>query len=601
MGIPNVNLGPYTSGMSTIIFAGGGLRLGSGQPMTANLGTLQLLDNVTLIRGRHTFKAGGSATLRSREILNADSITGQFVFNSNLTSNCAGQPMPCRPDPGSGFDVASFLLGYASNRSRSLIGEETYTEKRTEWAAYVQDDFRVGSRLTLNLGLRWDVFVPWVENHDRQSNFDPSTGRFVVASDDAVIDGVAVGRYLQTYSKKDFGPRLGFAYDARGNGRTILRGGLGVFWNAGAGGTSSSKAQNPPFLRATAQTTSFATTLKLSQGLPPLPAVDPGLRPAGNTRSAFDIRARDSYAANWNLNVQQQLGRDTLVEIAYVGSRGGQLVVKTDQNQAFPTVGVTDPNVNRPYARLSPALGTVATVQTSGTLAYHALLVKLQRRFANGLAFLNSYTYGKVIDLASDNDGGVTLTNVFDPGYNRGPADYDVTHSLSSSWIYELPFARTSAFGGWQVNGIVYWRTGLPVTITQTGQMLSTGVFNNRPDRIGDGRAPRPTVEQWFDPTAFVRTTDSTGTFGTAGRNILRGPGQFNVDFSLTKTTRFGRLASELRIEAFNLLNHPQFAPPNSQLGNPGFGRITSMLSNSACAACGTTERQIQLGLKLRF
>src|SRR4029079_1495090 len=298
---------------------------------------------------------------------------------------------------------------------------------------------------------------------------------------------------------------------------------------------------------------------------------------------------------------QQQLGRDTLVEVAYVGSRGGQLVVKTDQNQAFPTVGVRDPNVNRPYAMLSPALGTVATVQTSGTLAYHALLVKLQRRFANGRSFLNSYTFGKVIDLASDNDGSVTLTNVFDPAYNRGPADYDVTHTLSSSWIYALPLARTRAFGGWQVNGIVYWRTGLPVTITQTGQMLSTGVFNNRPDRIGDGRATRPTVEEWFDPTAFARTTDSTGTFGTAGRNILRGPGQFNVDFSLTKTTRFGRLASELRIEAFNLLNHPQFAPPNSQLGNPGFGRITSMLSNSACAACGTTERQIQLGLKLRF
>ena len=602
MGIPNVNLSPYTSGMSAIVFAGGGMRtLGSGQPITTNLGSMQVLDNVTHIRGRHTWKAGASAIFRSREILNADNINGQFVFNSSLTSNCAGQTAPCRQDAGTGFDVASFLLGYASNRSRSLIGEETYTETRPEWAAYVQDDFRVGSKLTLNLGLRWDLFVPWVEVDDRQSNFDPATGTFVVASDAAVIDGVRVGRRLQTWSKKDFGPRLGFAYDASGNGRTIVRGGFGVFWNWGVGGTSSSKAQNPPFLRGTSETVSFATTLRLSEGLPDLPAVDPGLRPAGNTRSAFEIDARDSYAMNWNLNLQQQLGRDYLVEVAYVGSRGGQLVLKTDQNQAPPIVGVTNPNVNRPYAAVSPALGTVGTVQTSGTLDYHALLVKVQRRFANGLSFLNAYTYGKAIDLTSDNDGGVTLTNVYDPGYNRGPADYDVTHTLSSSWIYELPFARQNRLGGWHVNGIVYWRTGLPFTVTQTGQMLSTGIFNNRPDRTGDGRAAEPTVEQWFDTAAFRRTADGTGTFGSAGRNILRGPGQFNVDLSLIKTTRCGRVESELRIEAFNLLNHPQFAQPNGQLGNPGFGTITAMLSNPACASCGTTERQVQLGLKLRF
>jgi hypothetical protein len=601
MGIPNVNFNDYTSGMSAILFAVSGLRLGSGQPLTANLGNLQILDNVTYIRGRHTFKAGASATFRSREILNADNINGQFVFNSNLTSNCGGQTGTCRQDAGTGFDVASFLLGYVSNRSRSLIGEEPYTEKRPEWALYVQDDFRVTSRLTLNLGLRWDLFVPWVEVDNRQSNFDPTTGTFVVASNDAVIDGVAVGRYLQTWSKSDYGPRLGFAYDARGNGRTIVRGGFGVFWNWGVGGTSSSKAQNPPFLRATSDTVAFATTLKLSEGLPDLPAVDPELRPAGNTRSAFETGARDSYAMNWNLNIQQQVGRDYLVEVAYVGSKGEQLLLKTDQNQAPPIVGVTNPNVNRPYAQVSPALGTVGTVQTSGTLDYHALLVRFQRRFANGFSFLNAYTYAKAIDLASDNDGGVTLTNIFDPGYNRGPADYDVTHTLSSSWIYELPFARQSRLGGWQVNGIVYWRTGLPFTITQTGLMLSTGIVNNRPDRIGDGRAAQPTVDKWFDTGAFQKTADNTGTFGTAGRNIVRGPGQFNVDFSVIKTTRFGRVESELRIEAFNLLNHPQFAQPNGQLGTPGFGTITSMLSNPACASCGTTERQIQLGLKLRF
>jgi hypothetical protein len=601
MGIANANFGPYT-GMSVIAFQQQGMRtLGSGQPLVTNLGSLQFLDDVTHLRGRHTWKAGASLTLRSREILNSDSILGTLVFGPQQTSNCAGQGPSCRVDPSTGFDVASFLLGYATLKTRAYIGEVPYTEKRPEWAAYVQDDFRVTSRLTLNLGLRLDVFVPWVEEDDRQANFDPSTGRFVVASEDAVIDGVRVGRYLQTYSKKDFGPRFGFAYDASGNGRTLIRGGFGVFWNYGPGGTSSSKAQNPPFLRTATQITSVGTNLTLSSGPPSLPEVDPTRPPVGSTRSAFRVDTRDAYALNWNLNVQRQLGRDYLVEVAYAGSRGRQLTLKTDQNQAPPMLGVTDPNLNRPYASVSPLLRTVGTVESSGTLAYHALLVKFQRRFANGFSFLNAYTYGKTIDLTSDNDGFVTLTNVYDPGYNRGPAGYDVAHTLSSSWIYELPFGRQSRLGGWQVNGIVYWRTGLPLTVTQTGTMLSTGNPENRPDRIGDGSAADPTVEQWFDPTAFRQTVERTATYGDAGRNILRGPGQFNVDLSLAKLTRFGRAELELRVEAFNLLNHPQFGPPNSQFGSPGFGSITSMLSNPACASCGTTERQIQFGAKLRF
>ena len=341
--------------------------------------------------------------------------------------------------------------------------------------------------------------------------------------------------------------------------------------------------------------------MTLSGGAPPLPELDPSRPPEGTTRSAFDTNARDAYALNWNLNIQQQLGRNSLVEVAYVGSKGGQLVLKTDQNQAPPVVGVINQNVNRPYAQVSPLLRTVGTVETSGTLDYHALLVKVQRRFSNGFSFLTSYTYGKTIDLASDNDGLVTLTDIFHPGYNRGPADYDVTHTLSSSWIYALPFGRGSGFGGWQVNGIVSWRTGLPVTITQSQSMLSTGITNNRPDRIGDGAAAEPAVEHWFDPTAFRQTTDPTATFGTSGRNILRGPQAFNIDLSLIKTTRLGGVESELRIEAFNLLNHPQFALPNSQLGSSSFGAITMMAGNPACVSCGTTERQIQLGIKLRF
>ena len=444
VGIPGINLGDTTSAMSQIMFNNGGMRnLGSNanQPLITNQNDFQLFDNVTRVAGKHTMKAGGSVTHRSREILNADTIVGRFDFNQNLTSNCAGITSGCTPAANTGFDIASFLLGYASNASRTLFNPGTYTEIRPEAAAYFQDDIRATNTLTINAGLRWDLFVPWVEVNDQQSNFDPSTGKFVVASPNAVVNGVPVGRYLQTYSKTDFGPRVGFAYDLTGNGRTIVRGGYGLFWNFSPGGTSSSKAQNQPFLQAQAQTTSLGTNIILSKGLPAPPGVHPELSPAGSTRSAFDVNYRDAHAHNFNVNVQRQFGANYMAEVAYSGSRSRNTPIKTDLNQALPIVGVTDPNINRPFAAVDPALRTVGTLSSTGYLEYNGLLIKFQRRSANHFSFLNSYTLARATDLASDNDGTVTLTNIFNPEYNRGPADYDVTHTFSSNWIYELPWA----------------------------------------------------------------------------------------------------------------------------------------------------------------
>jgi hypothetical protein len=602
-GIPGVNLNDVTSAMSRIIFEqGGSRRLGqnANQPLITNLGNLQIFDNVSHIRNRHTFKGGGSVIFRSREVLNADTMTGEFYFNNAQTSNCAGIASGCQVNANTGFDVASFLLGAARRKNRAMMTEDTYVEKRPEWSLYVQDDFRATPKLTLNMGLRWDMFVPWVEQDDRQSNIDPSTGRMVVASPDAVINGVKVGRYLQTYSKADFGPRFGFAYDLSGNGSTLIRGGVGVFWNWGVGGTSSSKATNQPFLQTTDLiANSGATNLLLSTGFPPPPAVDASLAPGGATRSAFDINYRDQYSTNFNINVQRQLGRDYMVELAYVGSRGRQLTTKTDLNQAPPTVGVTNANINRPFFKQSPALTTVSTAISDGTLNYNALLFKGMKRFSNGFSALVSYTFGKTIDYISNNDGPI-YTNIFNRSYDRGPAEYDVTHTGVASFIYDLPFARQSILGGWQINGIFYARSGVPITITQTGTMASTGITNNRPNRIGNGMNSDPTIDHWFDPAAFQRPADTTGTFGDSGRSILRAPGLWNVDFTLVKHTKFGRIDSELRVETFNLLNHPQFGPPNGQLGNAAFGTITTAASPS-CQTCGTSERQIQAALRLRF
>jgi hypothetical protein len=607
VGIPGINLNEVTSAMSQITFQNiRNLGANGNQPLITNQNDFQIFDNVTWLRGKHTLKAGGSLTLRSREILNADQIVGGFVFNNNQTSNCAGVLTACTLNTGTGFDVASFLLGYAAQKNRRLFDAETYTEKRPEYALYVQDDFRVTQKLTVNAGLRWDVFVPWIEVDNRQSNFDVTTGKYVVASDDAVIAGVKVGRYLQTYSKRDVGPRLGFAYDLAGDGKTVVRGGWGVFWNFTPGGTSSSKAQNPPFLKAQALTptpTTAGINLRLSDGLPTPVADDPSRPGTGATRSIFDINFRDGYAHNFNLNAQRQLGANYLVELAYAGSRGRDLMAKVNPNQARPVVGVTNSNVNRPFAQLAPDLRNVGQAASIGFVDYNGLLIKFQRRFSNNFSFLNAYTYAKAIDINSDNDGDVSFTDVYDiVGYHRGPADYDNTHTLSSSWIYEVPWARTSWYGGWQVNGILFLRSGYPFTVTQTQGVQSTGT-GNRPNRVCDGRLDNPTIDRWFDASCFVPPTDTTGTYGDAGRNILRGPGQFNIDASLIKRTRvMGRFNTEIRVEAFNILNHPQFAArPNSTIGNAAVGTITSMLPNPSCALCGTTERQVQIAVKVAF
>lgn len=607
VGIPGISVSDTTTAMSQIRFGSGEIRdLGANgnQPLITALDTFQYFDNLTYISGRHTLKSGFSLTRRRRNVFNVDNIVGTFTFRSDLTSNCAGVTTAgCRIDPTSGFGVASFLLGYSSSETRTyMLG--TVGERRPEYGAYIQDDFRVSSRLTLNAGLRYDLFVPYVEVHDRQSNFDTSTGRFVLAADNAQMNGLSVGRELQLTPKLDFAPRFGFAYDVTGNGHTVLRGGYGIFWNNPLTGTSSSKPDNPPFLLAQALTTTLLPTLRLSAGLPPPPTVDPSRSPSGSTRSIFDPRFRDGYAQQWNFNLQKQLARDYLLEVAYAGSKGTHLVLKQDINVAPPVVGVTNSDVNRPYIQADPLLRGLSQVQSRGYSIYHALQSKFTKRFSQGLTFVNSYTFGKNIDIVSDTEGA-TL-NPYNFNYDRGVSDFDIKHNFTSAVNYVLPFGRGRKLGGgmsaaadklaggWQVNLIVLARTGLPFTVTQQQGLLSNGT-GNRPNRVANGALDNPTPDRWYNLAAFVPTSDNTGMYGSSGRNILRQPGQVNADISIIKSTRFfERFEHQFRVELFNAFNHPQFGKPGSTLGAGDQGVISSLLFN-------TPMRQIQLAMKLSF
>ena len=596
LGISGINVSPETSGMVNVGFATQDIRtVGSGGgPGIANTSALQITDSVIHVRGRQTFKAGGSLILRKRVVYFSDAPLGLFGFNTNFTSNCAGRTSGCNADPATGFSFASMMLGLPTVYNRARL-EAPYTERRPEWSAYLQDDVRASDRLTLNLGLRWDLFVPYVEDNDRQSNFDTSTGQYVVASPDATMNGIRVGRYLQTYGKTDFAPRLGFAYDLRGTGRTMLRGGFGVFWNTPLTGTASSKAQNPPFLLAQSLSSpqQFVPALSFSSAsAQPTPQT-------GGSRSSFDPGFRDGYAQQWSVNVQQQLGADYMFEVGYVGSRARQLVVLVDVNQAPVQPGVTNPNVDRPFFGINPSLGTVAQSQSRGTLDYHALLTRVVKRFSNNLWFTSAYTFGKAIDLSSDTDGLAAFPNSYDLAYNRGLANYDVTHVVTSTWNYALPFLGNGPFGGWQISGVLLARSGYPFTVYQMQGPLSTATASvpggfYRPDRVGSGELDQPTVDRWFDTSAFAAPREPTATFGTSGRNILRGPGQFTVDAALSKLTAIGQIRTELRFEAFNVFNHPVFANPATNVSSANAGTISSLLPL-------TPMRQLQFGAKILF
>ena len=594
VGLPGVNISDITSAFTQIIFSPGDIQaLGANanQPFLGYYNTYQWIDNVTRIVGAHSLKAGFSYTARQRNQFNVNYPVGRYTFQPQLTSNCAGIATGCSVNSNTGFSVASFLLGYASSLTRDyrqgITGERKY-----ELGSFVQDDWKVSQKLTLNLGLRWDFLSPYTEVYNRMANFDPTTARMVLASDSARIGGLSVGRALRQNTYGDFGPRVGLAWSILPDNRLILRAGYGVFYNEPLTGGSSQMTRNPPFGISQSYTASLLPTIQLSNGIPSIPTLTATSPITGALGSTFDPLLKDERGQNWNFDLQRQLGKDFLIEGAYVGSRATRLLMNTNINQAPPVIGVSDQNVNRPYRSVLPGVTNITQVQSRGYASYHALQLKATKRFSRDFMFLGAYTWGKSIDIVSDVES--STLNAYNFNMDRGLSNFDVRHNLVLSWNYTLPFGAKRYWGGWELSGILNLRTGLPFTVTQSQSLLSTGT-GNRPNRIGAGTLANPSPDLWFNPASFAATADNTGTYGNAGRNILIGPPQRSLDFSIVKNTRFGeRFRHQIRGEFFNALNTPQFGAPNSTIGTAGVGAITSLLYSSPM-------RQIQLAMKLEF
>jgi hypothetical protein len=584
IGVPGGNVPGdiLTSGLS--IFTIAGLRdLGDNgfSPAVIVSDNIQLNDNVNIVAGRHTIKLGGEFQRRRYNAFQSNVLRGTMAFGTGYTINPAAAA-------GTGIGAADALLGKPTSGSIRFL-EGTRGFRRSEYSLFIQDDFRVNDRLTLNLGLRYEIFPdwPWVEVNNRMYQFIGET------QDLARVGSGGVPRSGVKGDFNNFGPRVGFAWKLRES--TVFRGGYGVFYSTPQLDITRNLASNPPeFIVSAFSNNQFDYT-----GARPASA---GFdRPsagtvAGATLNAVDPNARTGYTQQWNATIQQQLPAAIGLTVSYAGTKGTKLNARPNINQPVP--GTTPIAQRRPYPRFDNILGT----ENRYSSIYHALQVTAERRFSNNLSFLAAYTFSHSLDDASRHYiQPMDLRNIL---LDRGNSDFDVPNRLAVSFGYLLPFKATGIAGkfveGWQLNGIWSAFDGLPFSVNSATNTLNIG-SGTRADRLRDGSLPsgERTLQRWFDVDAF--TVPGAQRFGNGGRNILRGPGTNQLDFSVFKNFQLGASESrrlQFRGEMFNITNTPQFNNPNNSVGAAGTGTITSA---GAPLNLQRTSRQIQLALKLYF
>ena len=562
-GLPRTTI----TGFSTL---GGATNLPSERDDT----TYQVVDGLSWFKGKHFMKFGGEWRKFMSSNLQVSSGRGTLSFTGSA------------PGPVSGYQFADLILGMPTTSSRNPYAPWFYN-RVSSTALFVQDDYKITSSLTLNIGLRWEYNSPISEKYNHMSSFDPT-----VAGGGLRIEGVnGVGNSLTNPNYRNSAPRLGFAWQPFRNTKTVVRGGYGIFYNQPTTLNGYyTLATNAPFRNPQTFTATVANPIRVDVN--PFPDT---LVANSNTAVGISPYFPTAYAQQWTLGVQRQFGEDLLVEVNYFGSKGTFLPTILNPNQPRPGLG----NAGRPFSQY----GNITYYQSSGNSDFHALLAKVDKRMSKGLSFLLSYTYGKSIDegpgaaSTSDASGSTPMDSKNMRGTMRGMSDFDVRSRLVFSPIWALPFGHgksvaSRVIGNWQVSGIFSAQTGRPLTATESGNISGTLQNSDRPNVVA-GCNPNDgpkTVGQWFNTSCF--TLPSTNSFGNAGRNIITGPGLVNLDVSLARIFVLReKLRLQFRAEAFNVANHPNFNYPAGVQNSATFGQISS----------ANDPRQIQLGLKLAF
>ena len=523
--------------------------------------TWQVSDTLTWVRGSHQLKGGFTVLRRGLEFERTRFGKG-FYFYSDFVATPGNRP----PLGQTGYEVADLLLGRTQFTATGVPGFEPRETVSWETAFFVQDDWRATRNLTLNLGLRYDVFTPYYERDDKLANYDPASRTLVLPGQNGVP------RSTVDTDRNNLGPRAGFAYVI--GGRTVVRGSYGIFYSLDRGGVDNQLSENPPAVVTQFRFGGTGANVRLSDPIPLPVAVSPQdpVLPDGSGVVFVPRDTPTTLVHQFSAGVQRELDAATAVMVSYVGTRGDNLTAVVS---AAGFGGAIE--------------GRLTTLRNIADSRYDSLQVSLRRQESAGLTYLASYTLGK----ATNNSPGQfpgnssafrnTPTDPTNLGLDEGAADFDVRHRLTLAATYNLPFAKGHPLlGGWSFNTIVTLQTGTP---------FSVYAGDRRADQNGDANDGPRSSDQWFDTSVF---SQPQGARGTAERNSVRGPGLRTVDLSLFKAFRFAnRYGLELRIEGFNVLNTPQYAQPNQFLGDPNFGRITGTRLNS--------ERQVQLAARFSF
>ncbi|MCI0663290.1 MAG: TonB-dependent receptor [Acidobacteria bacterium] len=521
-------------GLPQINIAGGSLNFGGpgNQPAGRSDTTFVVSDTLTWLRGAHFLKVGGEY----RQYLNNNFRLGSGTFNF--------------------MTVAAFLANIANSFSVTL-GNQSSSISQGVLGLFVQDNYRLRSNLTFELGLRYDWNMTPTERFDRFIVFDPQTASLERAG--SHFDEI----YHQ--NNKNFQPRFGFAWDPFRNGKTVLRGAYAILVDQPMTSVVTGTSANPPLALPLTFTgpIGFDNAINLA-------------RPAGLAPQTVDHDFNNAYMQSWNLNAQRELTPDLAVMVGYFGSKGTHLILRRNINQPMQPMQPGQPlSRSRPHPGLSESspilpgspLGNITQVESSGNSSYNALWVTANQRLTTGLQFIASYTWSKSIDYNSFSSQGVVVQNSNNLRGDRGLSDFDARHRFVVSVIYQLPFRGNRFVEGWQLGAIVVAQSGNPINIV-TGNSMVNGLANTlRPDVTGPIRIIG-NADRWFDTSVFTPVP----RFGSLGRNVVIGPGFNNTDFSVIKNIKIGEIMRvQFRAEFFDLFNHANFGQPGNMVGSPAF------------------------------
>jgi outer membrane receptor protein involved in Fe transport len=585
LGLQGANTGQDSGAMASIGISSESSVGSSNLPEVVPQNTWQLSDTGSWTHGAHSVKFGLVVDHNGFGFYQLSAPSGSLSFTGTYTNNPASSS-------GTGAGFADFLLGDAVSSIKSALQQGVPYETYTEYGAFVQDQWRVSRKLTVNLGLRYDLFTPVQERDNRQSDFFLGTGALALAGQGGISDTIL------GIQKHDFSPRIGLAYHL--TEKTVVRASYGLFYfnEQGIGGSTRLFINYPFAQQFTDTCSSTVPCINLTTGIPEtlssnnLPVVvyqpTPNLTP---------------NVSQWNFTLERQINKTLVLRGAYVGSHGDHLNLNISENVAVPGPGAVAPR--QPY----PNYGTISAWEPRGPSNYDALQLTAEKRMSYGLSFLGAYTWSKSLDegAGGNSSTGESRINIQNPrnlAADYGPSNFNIGQRFTMSVVYQIPVGHGRTFfsnanrvadgviGGWQLTSIITAQSGPPFSVSLASATANTGTFT-RPNRVCNGNlsSGQRSIAAWYDTACFVNPP--LYTFGNTSRNPLEGPGLDTWDLGADKDFHIKeRIALQFRAEFFNVTNHPNFGLPNASIGSTAAGTITTVLTNA---------RQVQFALRLHF